>query len=162
MTQVLDKLQPWLTAVQGRPQGGPRWLQDLRDKAAARFTALGLPTVRNEEWRFTNVAPIANTEFTLAPPVGVSPGDLESLPYRSAAFRITVLNGRFSAELSRLQDLPQGVRAGSLAAAATEHGEVVARHYGQIADYESRSFVALNTALSEDGAYRYIPDGVVV
>ncbi len=63
MTQVADKLQPWLDAVEERPHGGPRWLQDLRDRGAARFAALGFPTVRDEEWRFTNVAPIAATEF---------------------------------------------------------------------------------------------------
>ena len=68
MAQVAEKLQPWLAALETRPQGGPRWLQDLRDRAARRsFAALGFPTVRDEEWRFTNVAPIASTEFELAP-----------------------------------------------------------------------------------------------
>jgi hypothetical protein len=59
VTQLAEKLQPWVAALEQRPSGGPRWLQDLRDRAAARFTALGFPTVRDEEWRFTNVAPIA-------------------------------------------------------------------------------------------------------
>ncbi len=63
MTPVAEKLQPWLAAVEQRPQGGPRWLQDLRDRAATRFAALGFPTARDEEWRFTSVAPIAAAEF---------------------------------------------------------------------------------------------------
>jgi Fe-S cluster assembly protein SufD len=162
MAQVMDKLQPWLTAIEGRPQGAARWLQDLREKATARFTALGFPTVRDEEWRFTNVSPIASTEFRPASPVALSPSDLDTLPYGSAPFRITIVNGRFSAEASRLMNLPRGVRAGSLAAAATEHADVVPRYYGQLADYQSRAFVALNTALANDGAYLYIPDGTVL
>ncbi len=69
MAQVAEKLQPWLAALDERPRGGSRWLQDLRDHAASRFVELGFPTVRDEEWRFTNVSPIASTEFKLAPRV---------------------------------------------------------------------------------------------
>jgi Fe-S cluster assembly protein SufD len=162
MTQVAEKLQPWIAAIEDRPQGGPRWLQDARDQAAARFAALGFPTVREEEWRFTNVAPIASKEFRMAGPVAVRMDQIDDLPYGQSPFRVVLVNGRFSAELSRLSDLPQGVRAGSLAAAATGHGDVVARYYAQAADYHSRAFVALNTALAGDGAYVYIPDGAVL
>jgi len=162
MTHVAEKLQPWMAALETRPQGGPRWLQDLRDRAASRFATLGFPTVREEDWRFTNVAPIAGTEFVTAPAAPVSVSDVDALPYGSIALRLVVLNGRFSAELSKLIGLPSGVRAGSLAAAATDHAEVVQRYLGQLADFSARGFVALNTALSSDGAYVYIPDGVVM
>jgi Fe-S cluster assembly protein SufD len=162
MTQVVEKLQPWIAVVEGRPQGAPRWLQDLRDKAAARFAALGFPTVRDEEWRFTNVSPIAAIDFRPAGPAAVSLQDLDSLPYGNLPYRLVVLNGRFSAELSRLTNLPDGMRAGSLAAAVAGHADVLPRHYGQLADFHSRSFVALNTALAEDGAYLYIPDGTIL
>jgi Fe-S cluster assembly protein SufD len=161
MTQVVDRLQPWISVVERRPQGGPRWLQDVRGKAAARFAALGFPTVRDEEWRFTNVAPIASTEFQQASPATVAVSDVDALPYGHLPFRIAIVNGRFSAALSKLNNLPTGVRAGSLAAAFTEHGDEVARYYAQAADYHSRPFVALNTALAADGAYLFIPDGTV-
>jgi Fe-S cluster assembly protein SufD len=162
MTQLAEKLQPWIAAIEERPQDGPRWLRDARDRAAARFAALGFPTVRDEEWRFTNVAPIASKEFRPAGPVSVSMDQIDSLPYGQSPFRLVLVNGRFSAELSRLKDLPHGVRAGSLAAAVTDHGDVVARYYAQAADYHSLAFVALNTALAGDGAYVYIPDGAIV
>ena len=162
MAQVVERLQPWLAALEQRPQGAPRWVQDLRDQAASRFAALGFPTVRDEEWRFTNVAPIASTEFRLAQPAPVTAADLDALPYTAAPFRITVVNGRFSAELSRLHNLPRGVRAGSLAAAFSEHSDFVGRYYGRLVDWQSRSFVALNTALAGDGAYLYIPEGAVI
>ena len=162
MTQVIEKLQPWIAAVEQRPAGAARWLQDLRDAAAARFTAIGFPTIRDEDWKFTNVAPIASTEFQPAGEVVVNPAELDALPYATAPFRITVVNGRFSPALSRLQDLPHGVRAGSLAAAVAEHPDVVPRYYGQLADFHTRGFVALNTALAGDGAYLSIPDGAIV
>ena len=164
MTQVAEKLQPWLAALDQRPRGGPRWLQDLRDRGAARFTALGFPTTRDEEWRFTSVAPIAGGDFK---PAGegaarVTDAELAHYLYSDAAHRIVIVNGTFSADLSRAPHLPGGVRAGSLAAAVTEQPDVVQRYLGQLAEFGGRAFTALNTALAADGAYIYIPDGVVL
>ncbi len=164
MTQVAEKLQPWLAAIEQRPQGGPRWLQDLRDRAASRFAALGFPTVRDEEWRFTNVAPIVAAEFR---PAGAdatraTEEELAGYLYSDAAHRIVIVNGRLAPDLSRADGLPHGVRVGSLAAAVTDQPDVVPRYLGQLADFGTRAFTALNTALAADGAYVYIPDGVVL
>ena len=49
----------------GSDAPGPEWLRSLRQTAAERFAEVGFPTRRNEEWRFTNVSPIAETPFTL-------------------------------------------------------------------------------------------------
>jgi Fe-S cluster assembly protein SufD len=164
MAQVAEKLQPWVAALEQRPQGAPRWLQDLRDRAAARFTALGFPTVREEEWRFTNVAPIAAAEFrpTGADATQASEQEIAGYLYSDAEYRILIVNGRFVPQLSRTQGLPAGVRVGSLAAAVTEQADVVQRYLGQLADFGTKGFTALNTALAVDGAYVYIPDGVVL
>lgn len=164
MTQVVEKLQPWLAAIEQRPHAGPRWLQDLRSRAAARFSALGFPTVRDEEWRFTNVAPIASAEFrpTGADASLATEAELSGYLYSDAAIRVVIVNGHFVPALSRTAGLPAGVRAGSLASAVTEHTDVVQRYLGQLADFGSRAFTALNTALAADGAYVYIPDGVVL
>ena len=164
MTQVAEKLQPWVAAIDQRPQGGPRWLQDLRDRAAARFVALGFPTVREEEWRFTNVAPIAAAEFrpTGADATQATEREIANYLYSDADYRILIVNGRFVPGLSRTNGLPAGVRVGSLAAAVTEHADVVQRYLGQLADFGTKGFTALNTALAVDGAYVYIPDGVIL
>jgi Fe-S cluster assembly protein SufD len=164
MTQVMEKHQPWLAALASRPQGGPRWLQDLRDRGATRFSALGFPTVRDEEWRFTNVTPIANAEFAPANGKGtqLTEESLSGFLYSSAPSRVVVVNGRFAPELSRLDGLGHGVRVGSLATAVTEQADVVQRYLGQLAEFGSKAFTALNTALAFDGAYVYIPDGVIL
>jgi len=161
MTHVMEKLQPWLSAIDERPHGGPRWLQDLHDRAAARFAALGFPTTRDEEWRFTNVAPIAATEFKPVAAVAAD-ADLSGAIYGDVQNRIVVLNGRFSPELSRVGALPVGVRVGSLATAVTEQADIVQRYLGQLADFGARAFTALNTALAGDGAFLYIPDNAII
>jgi Fe-S cluster assembly protein SufD len=164
MTQVAEMLQPWMAALEQRPQGGPRWLQDLRDRAAARFAALGFPTVRDEDWRFTNVAPIAAAEFkpTGGDAAHATEAELAGYLYSDAAHRIVVVNGRFVAELSRTMNLPAGLRVGSLAAAVSEQADVVQRYLGQLAEFGTRAFTALNTALSSDGAFVYIPEDVIL
>jgi Fe-S cluster assembly protein SufD len=165
MAQVADKVQSWVTAQ--RPAGGPRWLQDLRERAASRFAALGFPTVRDEEWRFTSVSAIAGGEFAPADPeAAVTADQLDAFLYRSAPFRLVVVNGRYAPDLSRVAGLPAGVRAGSLSAAINGEleadRELVQRYFGQLADIGSRAFAALNTAHADDGAYVQVPDGVVV
>jgi Fe-S cluster assembly protein SufD len=150
------------TALDQRPGGGPRWLDDLRNRGAARFAALGIPTVRDEDWRFTNVAPIGAIDFQPAGQISGTAERLSGFAYTDAPVRLVIVNGRFDTTLSRTKGLPQGVHAGSLAAAMSEHADVVQRYFGQLADFTNRGFTALNTAFVQDGAFVHIADGVVV
>jgi Fe-S cluster assembly protein SufD len=162
MSQVAEKTGPFAGALEQRPQGGPRWLDDLRTRGASRAAALGIPTVREEEWRFTNVTPLAAVEFVPGEALSGAADHLAAFAYTDVPVRIVIVNGRFDAMLSRLKGLPAGVRAGSLAAALTDHPDVVQRYFGQLAEFTNRAFVALNTAFVHDGAFIYVPDGVVV
>src|ERR1039457_1287265 len=63
MSAVAEQTGHWLDLFTNQAPA-PAWLQSLRDAAFARFAELGFPTTHNEEWRFTNVAPIARTAFT--------------------------------------------------------------------------------------------------
>jgi Fe-S cluster assembly protein SufD len=162
MAQLAEKLQPWLAALDERPRGASRWLQDLRDHAASRFVELGFPSVRDEDWRFTNVAPIVASEFRPAPAARLDPAALDAFLWPDAPVRVVLVNGRFSAELSRLPGLPIGLRFGSLALAVHEQADIVGRYLGKLADGGTRAFTALNTAFLQDGAYLYVPDGLVL
>jgi Fe-S cluster assembly protein SufD len=62
MTAVAEQTGAWLAEFTKLPATEP-WVQELRARAFARFAELGFPTTHNEEWRFTNVAPIARTTF---------------------------------------------------------------------------------------------------
>jgi len=162
MTQVAEKPAVFGSALEKRPVGGPRWLEDLRGRGAARFAALGIPTVRDEEWRFTNVAPIGAIDFSLAEPISGTADRLNGFAYTDAPVRLVIVNGRFDTTLSRTKGLASGVHAGSLASALTEYPAVVQRYFGQLADVNARSFTALNTAFVQDGAFVHIPDGIAV
>jgi Fe-S cluster assembly protein SufD len=63
MTAVSEQLGAWLTDFTNQPPAAAG-LQPLKDAAFQRFSELGFPTTHDEEWRFTNVAPIARTRFS--------------------------------------------------------------------------------------------------
>jgi Fe-S cluster assembly protein SufD len=160
MSQVAERHETYLAEhgrfLNGRGAGAPPWLRELRERAAARFSELGFPTVRQEEWRFTNVTPIAETAFRLA---GNAPVNAEENVARvaipDAAARIVLLNGHFAPELSDLARLPAGTVVRSLAEAIRSGAPEVA-HLAQM-PWERAPFVALNTAFLEDGALVVIP-----
>jgi Fe-S cluster assembly protein SufD len=146
---------------QGRGVSAPTWLRDLRERGASRFAALGFPSVRLEEWRFTNVAPIAAAAFRLAEKAPTNAAELTArVRVPQAAARVVILNGHFAPELSSLDKLPRGVVAGSLANAIAHNRPEIA-HLGQLA-WEHLPFVALNTAFIEDGAFVAIAPNAVV
>jgi Fe-S cluster assembly protein SufD len=147
--------------TRGRGATAPAWLRDLRERGAARFVALGFPTVRQEEWRFTNVAAIADMPFRLADKAPTNAADLTArVKIPATAARIVILNGHFAPELSSLDKLPVGVVAGSLANAIL-HNRPEVTHLGRMA-WEHAPFVALNTAFLEDGAFIVIAANAVI
>jgi Fe-S cluster assembly protein SufD len=162
MTQVVEKHQPWVAALEQRPTTGPRWLEELRDRAATRFAQVGFPTVRHEEWRFTSVSQIAGAELAIAPAsISLDAAQLETFLYADAPHRLVFLNGRFVPALSRTAGLPDGVRFGSLAQATAGEADVETL-FGRQVDIEDRAFAALNTAFASDGGYVSVPAGVVL
>ena len=71
MTPVSEQTGTWLAQFTAQPKGEP-WVQALREAAFQRFVELGFPTTHDEEWRFTNVAPIARTHWQLGQVSGLS------------------------------------------------------------------------------------------
>ena len=136
----------------------------LREDAFGCFDRLGFPTTRLEEWRFTNVAPIAATRFVTAPaPADYSRAALDALHLpRLGGPELVFVNGAFVPRLSDVEGLPAGVRARSLAEVLADDPQTVVPCLGRLARIENHAFTALNTAFLRDGAVIEVPAGVVV
>jgi len=165
MSSVAERVDSYLAEharfMRGRGTAAPPWLRALRERGASRFAELGFPTVRQEEWRFTNVAPIADTPFRLADAAPTNASELVSrVAIPSTAARIVVLNGRFAPELSHVDGLRHGLIARSMAGAIADNAPEAA-HLGQL-PWERSPFVALNTAFLEDGAFIVIAANTVL
>ncbi|HEX7289092.1 MAG TPA: Fe-S cluster assembly protein SufD [Candidatus Angelobacter sp.] len=136
------------------------WLKALRQEGFARFAETGFPTTHDEDWRFTNVAAIAQTAFQAPLAVEVSAGDLEV--FRTSGFecRLVFVNGRFARELSSVP-ANQGITVGSLAEELRNNAGAIQAHLGQYLNFQRDAFAALNSAFVDDGAYVHVPRGTV-
>ncbi len=141
---------------------GAAWLLPVRREAIEWFAEVGFPTTRMEDWRFTNVAPIARTAFALAPAVATPEGALGRLGSVGYAARLVFVNGRFAPALSDAGELPAEVRFGSLAEALSREAARLEPHLARLAPHRGHPFVALNTALFLDGAWLELPAGLVL
>jgi Fe-S cluster assembly protein SufD len=169
MTQVAREKENYFSAykllAQTREGRDPAWLVNLRERAGAAFESLDFPTTRDEEWKYTNVAPILKTTYRQIFDLDLEEPSVEEIaPFTFAESRrsqLVFVNGRFSRKLSNLTALPDGV-VSNLAEIPAEHANIARDHLAAYADYHDQVFTALNTAHINDSAFVYIPNGKVV
>lgn len=154
------------TALETRGDAvGPPWLRERRRQAIVRFRDLGFPSPREEDWKYTNVAPIATAGFEPFADEIFEPVDPVALdpfaPGDETWTRLVFVNGQFSSKLSSRGALPPGVRVGSLAEALASEGAALKPHLAAHTR-DGDVFTALNTGLFQDGAFVAIPEGAAV
>ena len=143
----------------------PPWLKQIREGAIARFAELGFPTTKQEEWRFTSVAPIVEMPFTH--PASRTPHlaarEIESFLIGTGP-RVVLVDGRYAPQLSSPAGQSGGVQVGSLASAVADgpSGELAREHLSRHARWHDSVFAALNTAFLADGAFVHVPAGVTL
>src|SRR5665647_2734795 len=142
------------------------YLNSFRKEALERFSELGIPTKKNEAYKYTNL----NTFFDK---------DYESyfMPVKSdfvkaEKFRcdvanldthgIVLLNGFYPTINEKLRQLPSGVWIGSLNEAAIRFSDIFEKHFGKYAKSDTDGLIHLNTAMASDGVFVYIPEGVTL
>ena len=145
----------------------PLWVRTARRCALERFEALGFPTMKNEDWHFTSVAPIAEAGYParFAPGGEVRVEDLAPFTFGHLEWpTIVFVNGRFAPALSSLDELAPGggVKVLELTRAWREENDLLLRHLTKLAQYELNTFTALNTAFMYDGAVVHIAKEAVV
>ena len=142
----------------------PAWVFPLRKAGIARFAELGFPTLQQEDWRFTNVAPIAKLPFKPVLQVSrdsLTPEAIAEFTFgKLAASRLVFINGHHVPELSTTPGQQQpGVMVSSLAAALAGDSGLIKEHLARYQQGEDNPFVALNAAFFQDGGLVYVPAG---
>jgi Fe-S cluster assembly protein SufD len=130
-------------------------------RAAARARALeaaqrhGLPSTRQERWKYTALRALAARRFE-APgePPGLDAEAIADIP----APRLVFANGRLVAERSDLSGLPAGVRVAARSQGAAEAGDATERDLGRADD----ALLYWTLALAEEGLVVEVPAGVAV
>lgn len=165
ITQVSDSLNSKIQqafeekSLMGLAGGG-----SLRQQAFERFTTLGgFPTVKNEDWKYTNLQTLLNNkELSLLENDATVITDLPEKAYEVAkldAYRLFLINGRL--DESRSDQIEQeGVQVLSLKEA--QNNPVFEKHFANYADKTDSAMVALNTALADNGLFIHIAKNVVL
>ncbi|RMH65551.1 MAG: Fe-S cluster assembly protein SufD [Calditrichaeota bacterium] len=135
----------------------------LREKALNILEEEGFPTVRQEEWRFTNIKPIVQTPFMPAEKIELAEETIAPyLPENNDSPRIVLINGRFDAGLSKgWRDIP-GVEVISIKQALEEERALYTSYLSSIVKKHETPFSRLNSAFLTDGIIIRINDNVEV
>lgn len=130
----------------------PEWLIGLRRDSFAVFTEKGFPTVRDEEWKYTNVTPIANKDWKVIT-ADKATADAAAMDLTTAIFdeieggnRVVFVDGVYSEQLS---ELPKGISLKHFSECADE--EEFRSRFAKIVDPAKNGFTALNTAFAGEG-----------
>jgi Fe-S cluster assembly protein SufD len=124
----------------------------LREAAAGEVRRLGLPTSKNEDWKYTPLRALESTPFARPEPRRHTAPELLDVPVRGS--RQVFVDGRFVPELS--DACPIGVEMLPM----SDEPFLAERYLGQLAQWKEHSFTALNTAAFEDGAVLRVAEGV--
>lgn len=137
--------------IRSGPEKPHAWLNRLRASALERAHALTLPTLRDEDWRFTDLSALYKLGFKSAVPTPpVDPARLGRDFAPEAAIRLVFVNGHFAPALS-VTGIVEGVTATPLASGIELHGRVIEARLARLADLDD-PFRAINTAHLNDGA----------
>jgi Fe-S cluster assembly protein SufD len=144
-------------------EGAPAVLAAFRAEGAREFARLGFPGSRNEDWLYTNVAPIAEGTFTRG--AGSRVVELNTI----APFlfgnpewpRVVFVDGVLSPSLTTLEALPDGVRVQTMADAAAADSDLLSRHLGTIVPSTRDAFAALSASCAGNGVVVHVAKEMV-
>ena len=152
-------METLVAGVRALPASPVAWLNLRRALALERANALSVPTARDEDWRFTDLAPLRKMRIAPLAAGAVAPAlALEVAQYAvpEAAVRLTFVDGVYAPSLCNRAALPEGVTVSTLAEALAKNPALLGPHLAANADFDEQWFTALNTAWLRDGAFVHI------
>jgi Fe-S cluster assembly protein SufD len=159
MSSVLDRDIRLASVEPQHIDGEPERVRRIRAKAADRFKALGWPTTKREEWKYTSLTPLTSIDWKIdqSQTEGTDPAPLfGEMPIAELIF----VNGALRTNKSTLANEHPGIRILPLREAM--ESESFGQHFAKYAGYEQHALTALNTALWQDGAYIEIAPGTAI
>ncbi|MGI8469101.1 MAG: Fe-S cluster assembly protein SufD [Pyrinomonadaceae bacterium] len=142
----------------------PDWLKKMREKAFRFFTENGFPTIENEEWKYTNVAPIGRENFHVGESANFTSETVVPFVFDESKESILVFtNGNFDKNLSNLNAIKDaGILSFSEALKNEKRAGILRAKLGSLVNSEKNAFTALNTAFIDEGVFIHLPKGVKI
>ena len=134
-----------------------------RTKALKEFEKLGFPTKKNEAWKYTSLAKIQNTDYSLFPKEEDCVNYQEVKKYflhEIETYKLVFIDGVYSSFLSETTHMGIDVCLMSAAFKKPQYKHLIDKYFNKAASKED-SLSALNTSFSKEGAFIYIPKNTV-
>src|ERR1041384_1684786 len=163
VTELVKSENSYQAAFRNLPELAPAapWLELVRNSAMDRFEQLGFPTVREEEWKYTNLATLAKESFE---PVtsGEAVVDVSRFAYpETAGAQLVVVNGFLRDGLSQKSALGEVVATDLFSASGdARYTQIIRKYLARNAGYHNNGLTALNTAFVQSGVFVFIPRNV--
>lgn len=157
---LIDDFEQLVASVNGQADG--LFFQQQKE-AFNNFAALGFPTPKIEEWKYSNVKNIVNERYTFNQATSVSDEDILSLETPNLEGNILYfINGVYQPQLSRIVSPAEQVLILPLAEARHSHADLLATYFNKLVKNESEAFTALNTAFATEGLFIHVERNKVV
>lgn len=164
VTELVKSENGYQTAFRAVRESSPTaaWLELVRSSALDRFEQLGFPSVKEEDWKYTNLASLAKEEFV---PVTSGYGEVrevDRLAYpETAETNLVVVDGFLREDLSSKTGLGDVVAVDLLSAVEdARYNKLVRKYLARNAGYHNNGLTALNTAFLQSGVFLWIPKNV--
>jgi Fe-S cluster assembly protein SufD len=155
-------LQSLLAGQSELPASQSAWLNALRAEAANRTGELTMPTLRDEEWRFTDISQLTKIQaHTVRAATTLQLADIERFYIEEATTRLVFVDGVYAPHLSSgITD--NGVAVLNLESGLAAHAAAVEPRLGRLTEFRNNAFAALNTAFLHDAALVVVPRDVSI
>lgn len=153
----IDDFQSLLTALY---QTAPRSvsLEKLQMKSWERFCDIGLPTRKNDVFRYVKLRNLYAHTYESATSSSLGAEAIAPHIFPECIDSVLVfINGAFSPQLSRLKGVPEKMFVSTLSDAMRSYGALLTNQAIKAAKEEQDPFAALNLALHGEAAFLYLP-----
>lgn len=157
MSQLLEQnLSTHLTGIDFDPAQYPS-LRAIRERALADHQAAGIPTRKDEEWKYTDIRYLGDAQFSESATIAPNPDKIaEFLLDEIPQIRIVFVNGRYNEELTTSLKTVPGLEIRHICCGLSDHLEVLEKHIGTLESSRESTFANLNTATFKCGSYVYL------
>ncbi len=158
-------LPAWLTTYVATQQATEAWLRELQQTLAQDFLQRGIPSRREEEWKYTDMSFLAKECFTKSSTLRsvVSPAIVAGHRLKNIeSIFIVLVNGHFVESLSDMRLLPDSVTLCSMKQALQHHAELVKAHLTRNLNLQKHPFASLNAAMLAEGVFLHVPKKTVI
>lgn len=152
MTQLIDSFVDQPDAESNETA----WLKASRLQGVDRFNTLGIPTLRDEDWKYTSLRALASKQYSMQ---ASSPSaETASAGEGEAMHRLVFMQGMLDETASTPGDLPEGVTLMSMREALAQ-GDALQSVLRSAMPDKANAFAELNNGLFRDGALLKIDAG---